>query len=375
MACQKLRNRFIVPLNRILTSFTTKKGPSAGDIVEELRRMRSVDRVLYAVKANFNSQILQLLADLGIDFDCVSPGEVRHLREAVPGIAAGRILFTPNFAPRAEYEWALDEGLHLTLDNLHPLREWPEIFRGRELFVRLDPGRGRGHHEKVKTAGVQSKFGVPRFEIDELVHLVERTGASIVGIHAHSGSGILDPENWRAVAGELIKVARRFPTVKVLDLGGGLGVPERAGEAPFDVAGLDATLAEIRAAVPDYELWLEPGRYLVAEAGVLLSHVTQLKGKGERHYVGIGTGMNSLIRPALYGAYHEIVNLSRYEQAAKVLVTVVGPICETGDRLGSDRLMPEAGEGDVILIANTGAYGRVMSSEYNLRKPAEEILI
>jgi diaminopimelate decarboxylase/aspartate kinase len=341
----------------------------------ELRRMRSVDRVLYAVKATFNPRILQLLAGLGIDFDCVSPGEVRHLRQAVPGIQDARILFTPNFAPRAEYEWALEEGLQVTLDNLHPLREWPEIFRDRDIFVRVDPGRGRGHHEKVKTAGAQSKFGVPRFEVDELVRLVEQTGTRIVGIHAHSGSGILDPENWRAVAGELIKVARRFPTVSVLDLGGGLGVPERSSDAPFDIAGLDATLAEIRAAVPDYELWLEPGRYLVAEAGVLLSRVTQLKGKGERRYVGIGTGMNSLIRPALYGAYHEIVNLSRLDEPATELVTVVGPICETGDRLGNDRLLPPSQENDVILIANAGAYGYVMGSQYNLRGIAPEVIL
>jgi diaminopimelate decarboxylase/aspartate kinase len=300
---------------------------------------------------------------------------VHHLRQAVPGIQDARILFTPNFAPRAEYEWALEEGVQVTLDNLHPLREWPEIFRERDIFVRVDPGRGRGHHEKVKTAGAQSKFGVPRFEVDELVRLVEQTGTRIVGIHAHSGSGILDPENWRAVAGELIKVARRFPTVRVLDLGGGLGVPERSSDAPFDIAGLDATLAEIRAAVPDYELWLEPGRYLVAEAGVLLSRVTQLKGKGERRYVGIGTGMNSLIRPALYGAYHEIINLSRLDEPATELVTVVGPICETGDRLGNDRLLPPSQENDVILIANTGAYGYVMGSQYNLRGIAPEVIL
>ena len=340
-----------------------------------LRAMRSVDRVLYAVKANFNPQILRALAELGVDFDCVSPGEVRHLREAVQGLDAGRILFTPNFAPRAEYEWAFGEDLRVTLDNLHPLREWPAVFRGRDIFVRLDPGQGRGHHEKVKTAGAQSKFGVPRFEIDELARLVDATGVRITGIHAHSGSGILDPENWRAVAGELLKVARRFPTVRVLDLGGGLGVPERASEAPFDVAGLDATLAEIRAAAPDYELWLEPGRYLVAEAGVLVSRVTQLKGKGERRYVGIGTGMNSLIRPALYGAYHEIVNLSRLDDPATELVTVVGPICETGDRLGTDRLLPPSREDDVILIANAGAYGYVMGSRYNLRGVAPEVIL
>jgi diaminopimelate decarboxylase/aspartate kinase len=341
----------------------------------DLLQMKSLDRVLYAMKANFNPQILQTLARLGVDFDCVSPGEVEHLRKVVPGIDSGRILLTLNFAPREEYEWAITSGLLLTLDNLHPLREWPEIFAGREVFIRLDPGQGRGHHAHVKTAGIHSKFGIPRFELDELVRLVDRAAARVVGIHAHSGSGILDPENWRTVAGELIKVARRFPDVRVLDLGGGLGVPERPGERHFDLGKLDETLVEIRKACPDYELWLEPGRFLVARAGVLLTHVTQVKGKGEMRYIGVGTGMNSLIRPALYGAYHEIVNLSRLDEPATDTVTVVGPICETGDRLGIDRLLPASKEGDVILVLNTGAYGYVMGSNYNMRGVARELAL
>ncbi len=344
---------------------------SAGAVLN----LHAVDRVLYALKANFNPRILETLAELGVGFDCVSPGEVRHLREVVPGIDNDRILLTLNFAPREEYEWALENGLQVTLDNLHPLREWPEVFRGRELFIRLDPGHGRGHHEHVQTAGTHSKFGIPRFELDELSSLIERAGARVVGIHAHSGSGILEADNWRWVAAELIKAARRFPDVKALDLGGGLGVPERPGDRPLDLAQVDETLADIRKACPEYELWLEPGRYLVAQAGVLLTHVTQVKGKGHMRYVGVGTGMNSLIRPALYGAYHEIVNLSRLDEPATDTVTVVGPICETGDRLGSDRLLPPTSEGDVIVVANTGAYGYVMGSNYNMRGIAGEIVI
>lgn len=337
--------------------------------------MRSLDRVLYAVKANSHPQILQMLASLGVDFDCVSPGEVDHLFESVPGLDETRVLLTLNFAPREEYEWALQRDITLTLDNLYPLREWPEIFKGRDIFIRLDPGQGRGHHEHVKTAGVHSKFGIPRFEVEELRTLVAECEANVVGIHAHSGSGILDPETWRTVAAELIKVARQFPDVRALDLGGGLGVPERPGDPEFDLSQLDSILAEIKEVCPDYQLWLEPGRYLVAQAGVLLTHVTQTKGKGGMRYVGVGTGMNSLIRPALYGSYHEIVNLTRIDQPATETVTVVGPICETGDRLGSDRLLPVAAENDVILVANSGAYGHVMGSNYNMRGIAEEIVI
>jgi diaminopimelate decarboxylase/aspartate kinase len=357
-------------LNAFVYHIESIKAAAAG-----LRSLESVDRILYAVKANFNADIIRALADAGVDFDCVSPGEVKHLQTVLPDLDKTRLLYTPNFAPREEYEWAIGEGLQVTLDNLYPLQAWPEIFDGQKLFIRLDPGTGRGHHEHVKTAGIHSKFGIPRFEIDELIRLLKNANADVIGIHAHSGSGILDPDNWRSVAAELTKVAERFPNVEVIDLGGGLGVPEKTGDPQFDLKALDETLGAIKKAYPKYRLWLEPGRYLVSEAGVLISRVTQTKGKGDMRYIGIGTGMNALIRPALYGAYHEIVNLSRVHDAATETVTVVGPICETGDKLGSDRLLPPSEENDVILIANAGAYGRVMSSSYNLREVPPEISI
>ncbi|MEM7278527.1 MAG: bifunctional aspartate kinase/diaminopimelate decarboxylase, partial [Pseudomonadota bacterium] len=180
---------------------------------------------------------------------------------------------------------------------------------------------------------------------------------------------------WEQLAVTLSAAAERFPDVRVLDLGGGLGVPERPGEKALDIAGLDRRLGELKQTLPGYELWLEPGRYLVAEAGVLLARVTQTKGKRGMQYLGVATGMNSLIRPALYGAFHEIVNLSRLGEAATETVTVVGPICETADKLGTDRLLPVSVEGDVLLVANAGAYGRAMSSNYNLREPAEELAL
>ncbi|MEO1203069.1 MAG: bifunctional aspartate kinase/diaminopimelate decarboxylase [Pseudomonadota bacterium] len=335
----------------------------------------NVDRVLYAVKANFNAEVLRTIDGEGVDFECVSPNEVDWLEEVLPGLDRSRILFTPNFAPRDEYAWALERGLTVTLDNLHPLKHWPELFRDQRVFVRIDPGQGRGHHEHVKTAGVHSKFGVPRFELDDLEELVAAAGAEVVGIHAHSGSGVSDPEAWRNIASELTQVAERFPTVRVVDLGGGLGIPEKPGDRPFNLERMDTTLAAVKAAFPQYEFWIEPGRYLVARGGVLLTRVTQVKGKGEMRYVGVATGMNSLIRPALYGAYHEIVNLTRIDEAPSETVTVVGPICETGDRLGTDRLLPPCEEGDVMLIANAGAYGYVMSSFYNRREVAPEITI
>jgi diaminopimelate decarboxylase/aspartate kinase len=249
------------------------------------------------------------------------------------------------------------------------------LFRGREVFLRIDTGQGRGHHEHVRTAGVHSKFGVPLFELDELGELAKRYDVQVIGLHAHTGSGVLNPNSWQPTARCLLDLTARFPDVRYIDIGGGLGVPEKPGQISLDLAALDAGLAELRQEVGQRELWLEPGRFIAAPAGVLIAEVTQTKGKGEVQYLGVRTGMNSLIRPALYGAYHEIVNLSKLDQASTEIMTVVGPICETGDRLGSDRLLPPADEGDVMLIANAGAYGQVMSSEYNLRERIAEVLI
>jgi diaminopimelate decarboxylase/aspartate kinase len=343
--------------------------------VSRLKSLQSVKRVFFAMKANNSPDVLRTIHAEGLSFECVSPGEIRRVLELFPDIARDRILYTPNFAPRGDYEFGLAQGVWVTLDNLHPLRHWPELFRGREIFLRIDTGQGHGHHEHVRTAGTHSKFGIPLFELEEARKLVAACGASVVGLHAHTGSGILTPQNWQEVGRELVAIARDFPQLRFLDLGGGLGVPEKSGQAGLDMQAVDAGIAEIRAAQPGLEIWLEPGRYLVAEAGVLLATVTQVKGKGQVVYVGVSTGMNSLIRPALYGAFHEIVNLSRWGEDSARLVTIVGPICETGDRLGADRLLPECEEGDVLAIANAGAYGRVMSSNYNLRDPAVEVAI
>ena len=342
---------------------------------ERISALRNVDRVFYAIKANSHSAILQTIDDCGLSFECVSPGEIQRVLEVCPGLDPQRILFTPNFAPRSEYGMALEAGVRVTLDNLHPLRHWGELFSGHDLFLRLDTGTGRGHHKHVRTAGVHSKFGIPLFEMTEAQSLIESSGATVVGLHAHAGSGILEADNWREIADVLLETASAFPKIEYLNLGGGLGVPEKPGQHPLDMGALDASLREIRDAAPEIELWLEPGRYLVAEAGVLLTRITQMKGKGEVQYVGVSTGMNSLIRPALYGSYHEIVNLTRLDAPADQLVNVVGPNCETGDRLGNDRLLPTSQEGDVLLIANAGAYGYVMSSRYNLREPAVEVVI
>ena len=342
---------------------------------ESLRSLQSVSRVLYAIKANSNAEVLRLVHGAGIGIECVSRGEAEHALRSVPGLAPGDILFTPNFAPRAEYEWALAQGLQVTVDNLFALREWAAAFRGREIFVRVDPGTGRGHHRHVRTGGAFSKFGVPIDEMVEAIRLCDAAGVRIVGLHAHIGSGVFDVDSWSDTARQLASLLPRLPQVRAIDVGGGLGVPDRAGKPPLDLARLDARLSALRGQLGEVALWLEPGRFVVAESGVLLARVTQTKRKGGSGYVGIATGMNSLIRPALYGAHHDIHNLTRLDEAATEVVDIVGPICETGDFLGHDRLLPPTREGDVLLVATAGAYGFVMSSHYNLREPAAEHLV
>lgn len=333
-----------------------------------LRSLHSIDRVLFAMKANPHPELLAVLAEEGLGFECVSPGELARVVDL--GV---RVLYTPNFAPRRELAGPFPEQVTVTLDNLHPLVAWPELWAGREVFVRLDPDRGRGHHAKVRTAGARSKFGIASDELDTLSEAAERAGARIVGLHAHTGSGVLDPTAWRDNALFLAQVAERFPHVRVLDLGGGLGVPERPGHPVLDLAALDEALASVKVAHPHLELWLEPGRYLVAEAGVLLARVTQTKQKGPVRYAGVDAGMHTLLRPALYGAYHHVENLSA--EGAGPEVTVVGPICETGDVLARDRRLGSVEEGHVLLFGTAGAYGAAMASDYNLRGRPREVVL
>ncbi len=344
---------------------------------QRLLGMRSISRILYAMKANDHPDVLRALYAEGTGFDCVSVAEIHHLRAVIPELEARQILFTPNFAGRDEYREALELGVQLTIDNVHPLREWTELFTGHEVFLRIDLNVGHGHHKKVITSGSYSKFGIAIEQLAELQTFLQTHDVRVTGLHAHTGSGVNDAAVWGEQLQRMLDVMPLFPDVRVLDLGGGLGVPDRINQPSMDVQRVDQLLAEVIeacSAEQAVEVWLEPGRYLVAEGGVLLARVTQLKSKGQHHYLGLATGMNSLIRPALYGAFHEIVNLSHLDEPATHRYNVVGPICESGDVLGESRFLPRSREGDIMLIANAGAYGRVMSSHYNRREPAVELV-
>lgn len=335
-----------------------------------------VDRIFFAMKANPHPDVLHEIYQAGYGFECVSPGELDHVRHLFKDIDASRLLYTPNFAPRTEYQHGIESGAYVTVDSIYVLEQWPDLFRDRTVMLRIDPGYGRGHHKKVKTAGTQSKFGIPPERLPRLYDLLKTLNVTVLGLHSHVGSGIKYAQTWAETAMFLAGIADQIGGVKVINVGGGLGVVEKPGQKRLSLDEVRRSIAQFRQARPEFELWMEPGRYLVAESGVLLSQVTQVKEKGEgRYYVGIGTGMNSLIRPALYGAHHQIVNLSRLGEPVAIVADVVGPICETGDVLGHKRRLPASIEGDVFLIATAGAYGHVMGSNYNLRGvAAEEVL-
>ncbi|STX29509.1 aspartokinase [Legionella beliardensis] len=342
---------------------------------DELLQLTALDQLFYSVKANANSEVLKTFYQQGLGFECVSINELQFLLKLFPDIDPKRIFFTPNFAAKNEYEFALSLNCYLTIDSLYPLENWPELFKNRAIFLRVDPGSGAGHHKFVCTAGNESKFGIPQSDLETAQKLVAQHQISVIGLHAHSGSGILTTELWQSTAQMLTMLLSLFPEVKIVNLGGGLGVVEKPGQQPLDLSALDAALLAVKTRFAHLSFWLEPGRYFVSDSGVILAKVTQCKEKGKVRFIGIETGMNSLIRPALYGAYHEIVNLTRLNDEKTDFSHVVGPICESSDTLGYDRLFPRTFENDIILIANAGAYGYCMSSNYNLRPPAQEIVV
>lgn len=341
-----------------------------------LAAIKPIDQRYYAIKANSHPAILQLLEAEGFGLECVSHGELKHVFQHLPELSPKRVLFTPSFCPRSEYEAAFALGVTVTVDNVEALQRWPDLFRNRELWLRVDLGRGEGHHAKVRTGGKDSKFGLPIARVDEFVRAATELGTRVVGLHAHLGSGVETAQHWRLMCDELAGFARRIGSVQTIDIGGGLPIPYSDEDEPFDLDAWAEGLAEVKALHPAFRLAIEPGRYLVAESGVLLTHVTQVVEKDGVRRVGLDAGMNALMRPALYDAWHDIENLSRQGGYAEAAFDVVGPICESSDVFGKRRKLPvSTAPDDVMLIADAGAYGYSMANTYNQRMlPREDVI-
>ncbi len=334
-------------------------------------------RLLYAVKANPHPAILHIIASQGWGFDVVSPGELFLLRRT--GITPDRILFSPNFMTDEEMHEAHQEGVLLNIGELSRLQTYGEAYPGSDVCVRLNPSIGAGHHAYVVTAGEETKFGIPTSQIPEILELARRYNLRIVGLHQHIGSGFLSPEPLVAAARYLLEAAEHFPDLQFINLGGGLGIPYRPEEKPFPIERIRTTLfpllEDFRGRYPHpVSFWMEPGRYVVGPAGTLLVRVTDIKETTHHRFAGTDSGMNHLIRPALYQAYHEILNISNPEAPLRTY-TVTGNICETGDVLATDRAIPAIRKGDILAIKDVGAYGMSMASTYNLRPLPAEVLV
>ncbi len=350
--------------------------PTVRAQAKALKALPAIDRHFYAIKANSHPQILQALYAEGFGLECVSQAELQHVFASVPNIKPGDILFTPSFAPRSEYAFAFEHGVNVTIDSVTCLQQWPDLFANKNIILRIDPGFGQGHHAKVRTGGKEAKFGLAINDVPAFDAEAKKLNTRIVGLHSHIGSGIVDAQHWATVYSQLAAIADRLGTVSSIDVGGGIAIPYKHDDPEFDLQAYNSVLAELKAAYPQYQLWVEPGRFMVAQAGVLLTKVTQTNTKQGVRRIGLDAGMNALMRPALYDAWHEIVNLSRLDEPDGDIAEVVGPICESSDVLGHRRCLPNTtSENDIVLIANAGAYGYAMANRYNLRElPQEEII-
>ena len=335
-------------------------------------------RILYAVKANSNSHILEIFRKRGIGIDAVSPGEITLALKT--GFLPNDILFTGNNMTDEEMDFAVEKGILLNIDSLSRLEKFGKKYPEQKVCVRINPDVGAGHHDHCITGGPKSKFGIWYSEVDEIKRIAESYKLKIIGIHQHIGSQILEVEKFLTAMQVLLRVAPSFPDLTFVDFGGGLGVPYGPKEKPLAIKKLGRRMSEdfsefCRKYGRNLTLIIEPGRYLIAEAGFLLTRVnTVKKNPNGRVFVGVDSGFNHLIRPAMYGSFHPVHNISNPEGRMQK-VDVVGDICENGDKFAEDRRIRQAREGDLILIGAAGAYGYSMSSNYNMRPRPPEVLV
>ncbi len=341
-------------------------------------------RIYYACKANTNPHIMKILREEGAYVDVLSPGEIMMAIKA--GFKADQIMFTSTSVTNDDMKFAIDKGIMVNCDSLSQLERYGKLNPNSKASIRINPDVGAGHHGHVITGGPESKFGIYFDKVDEAKKIAKKHGLKIVGIHHHIGSGILEKEKFMLAINVLLKTAKQFEGLEFIDFGGGLGIPYKPEQQRLDIKTLGKQLTDTferfcKEYGKELMLFIEPGRYLVAEAGFLLCTVNTLKETPNHRFAGVDTGFNQLIRPAMYGSYHKIIVANNAESAQKEKIAIAGNICESGDVFTrdengiADRELPAIKEGDVLAICNAGAYGFSMSSNYNSRQRPMEILV
>ncbi len=353
-------------------------------------RMREVKNLLdypkfyvnYSAKANSNLAILQIAKQENMHVDAMSPGEIYS--ELMAGFSPEEIFYISNNVSKEEMLYAIEKGVTISVDSISQLEQLGKINKGSNVAIRFNGGIGAGHHEKVITCGENTKFGVNPEDIPLVKEVLKKYDLNLVGINQHIGSLFMEPDKYILGVRAILEIAKNFKDLDFIDLGGGFGIPyhKLEDEKRLDLKSLGKELdAILKEFVLEYgkeiKIKVEPGRYIVAESGVLLGTVHAVKNNGKEKYVGTDIGFNVLARPVMYDSHHDIELYRKSDEKSKIEeeVTVVGNICETGDIIAKGRVLPKIKEEDIIAILDTGAYGQVMSSNYNNRLRPAEVLI
>lgn len=354
----------------------------ASKIVSQYKRLKKAFeplhvKIKYACKALNNRAVLELLHKEGSGLDTVSINEVKLGLRA--GFEPDEIIFTPNCVDFAEIQEAVSLGVHINIDNIAILEHFGAAYGSKvPCIIRLNPHILAGGNSKISTGHIDSKFGISIYQLRHVLRVVKTYHIKVNGLHMHTGSDILDAGVFLQGAEILFDAAKDFSDLEFIDFGSGFKVSYKEGDVTTDIEELGKAITErFQTFCKEYgrelELWFEPGKFMVSEAGYFLVKANVIKQTTATVFVGVNSGMNHLIRPMLYDSYHDIVNISNPNGKQRIY-TIVGYICET-DTFGWDRKLSEVHEGDILCFKNAGAYGFTMSSNYNARvRPAEVLL-
>lgn len=348
--------------------------------IENLKKLSNVDQVYYAMKANNFESILYTIIRSDFGIETVSVEEIELIINLTKDYNKNiNILYTPNFSNVSSYKKVFNYNdcidkinIITIIDNLNIIIENLELFKNKKIGIRLDLDYGFGHCNKVITQGQDSKFGITADDFIKILPILNNNNIIVTGLHSHMGSGITDYKHWVNNLNLILETIKSIPAslnnIEWIDIGGGFGIGKT-----IDFSKLNEEIGIIKSMINNIKIFIEPGRYIVAESGIIWGSVNQVKYKNKTKFIGTNIGMTDLIRPALYSAIHPVFFK---ESLIKELVTVVGPICESGDVLIRNlEVNKNISVGDSVIVTNTGAYGFVMASNYNNRKlPSQEIL-
>ncbi len=347
------------------------------------------NQIHFAVKANTSLSVLKILLSEGAGFDCSSVGEVHTCLKA--GAKPEHIIYTGNMFTNDDFKFAVENDVLVNLDSISQLKRLARIHDelGKEkkiISFRINPEFGAGHHVHTITAGKEIKFGILDNQVIEAYLKAKGFGFKQFGTHIHIGSGIINPYDYdKAIdkyLGIIINLADTLDiTFEFVDFGGGLGIPYRPEEDPLDLEVYkEIVVKRSKEAIEKMgmekpAIKVEPGRYLSAEASIILTQINTIKNNGYKLFAGVDAGFNTLIRPTMYGSYHHIISCLQNEDRKEMKYDIAGPICESGDILGKERTLHELQEEEYLAILDSGAYGFIMSSSYNSRPRPAEVLI